>query len=357
MQNLYQQLLADGSLHPDEKQKEIAKILADFQTQIEQYKPKKLSFLGKLFGAKQAMPNPQGYFIYGKVGRGKSMIMDLFYQTCDEIGKKQRIHFHEFMQNIHTYLAEHRKNNIADPLKTIAQEYFNKAWLICFDEYEVIDVADAVILMDLFKYLFDMGAVFIFTSNKPPIEHFKGGLQRTKYEQFVDYLQGKIEVLNLNSNTDYRTTKTTNYSHVYNTAKSLQSAYIKCFEGASQNKQIKLGHNRYINFISYKPQAQLVDFNEVCTQKLSAKDYLKTFKNNEYLYIANIPQLTDDESDATKRFITLIDVLYEAKVKLFLSTKNNLEDIYIGKKHSFEFKRTLSRLKEMLSDEYHETQT
>ncbi|MFZ8864310.1 MAG: cell division protein ZapE [Rickettsiales bacterium] len=294
-----------------------------------------------------------GVYIYGDVGRGKSLIMDLFFaqSKC----KKKRIHFHEMMQDIHHNLHVIRKHQIKinNPLKEIAKNYAKKYALLCFDEFQVTDVADAMILEQLFKYFFKYNIVIITTSNRHPAELYKGGLQREKYLEFVDYLTKKLEIFKLKGQTDYRTAKISALEQTYfypinpiNQKKiqhifSLLTAHSECAEHNFEH----LG--RKITIEQAASATAIIDFNKFCKEAYSVSDYHLICANFSTIFFVNIPEIKD--RNEARRFMNFIDILYDKKINVLFLAETAIAKIYQGKDGSFEFQRCISRITEMLS--------
>jgi cell division protein ZapE len=313
------------------------------------------SVLHKLFSAKPA--NFKSLYIFGNVGRGKSMLMDLFYEACP-ISQKRRVHFHAFMLEVHAFIHQWRRQNNSDAISALAKHIRESELLLCFDEFHVSDIADAMILVRLFNRLFDLGIVVVITSNCHPNELYHDGLQRELFLPFVGLLKQKAEVIELVAKQDYR------LSHLH----ALKTTYYHPLDQQS-TAFIRQSYNELTNFAPLKPGAlevlgrtvrlsavhgnvALTSFDELCMHALGPADYLEIGRRFDIIILADIPKLTNEKCNEAKRFVTLIDALYEHKVKLICSAEVPAQELYIDGEGSFEFTRTVSRLIDMQSENY-----
>lgn len=311
--------------------------------------------LHKLF-----LPKPANYkslYIFGNVGRGKSMLMDLFFDACP-ISQKRRVHFHAFMLEVHTFVHQWRRQNNTDAISALAKHIKESELLLCFDEFHVTDIADAMILMRLFNRLFDLGIVVVVTSNCHPNELYYEGLQRDLFLPFVRLLQQKADVIELVADQDYR------LSHLH----ALKTTYYYPLDEQA-SKFILQSYNELTNFAPLKPgvvevlgrkvmlsavhgNVALTSFDELCMQALGPADYLEIGNRFDIVILAGIPKLTNEKCNEAKRFVTLIDALYEHKVKLICTAEVPAQELYTSGEGSFEFERTVSRLIDMQSESY-----
>lgn len=356
----YDQWLSQGHISSDPLQAEIIEHCALLQTKLmqwyEQVKSPWRSVLKFLF----PLPNPpKGIYIFGEVGRGKSMIMDLFYQTMPNIPKR-RVHFHAFMQEIHGYLGEWRKKYPyhADPIPSIAKIISQKISLLCFDEFHVHDIADAMIIERLFTALFKQNVVMVATSNVAPENLYQDGLQRENFLPFIAVLRKYTVAYALLSSQDYRLRHLLHINTVYNTPlgveanKRLQRNFSELTNGATPEICILTIHGRKVTLPHTHGDIALCEFNMLCGQPLGAADYIEIARHFSTLIIANIPLFDAENTNEAKRFIMLIDELYEHKTKLICSAAAYPSQLCNNSRVAFEFKRTASRLTEMQSLEY-----
>jgi cell division protein ZapE len=299
----------------------------------------------------------QSLYIFGNVGRGKSMLMDLFFDACP-ISKKKRVHFHAFMQEVHTFIHQWRQQNNTDAILALAKHIRKSELLLCFDEFHVSDIADAMILSRLFNSLFELGIVVVITSNCHPNQLYHGGLQRDLFLPFIGLLQEKTDVIELIAKQDYR------LSHLH----TLKSTYHYPLDEHAE-KFIRQSFNEFTHFAPLKSgtldvlgrkvtlsaihgNVALTSFNELCMQALGPADYLEIGNRFDVLILSNIPKLSSEKCNEAKRFVTLIDALYEHKVKLICTAEVPAIELYTDGEGSFEFERTVSRLIDMQSENY-----
>ncbi len=298
-------------------------------------------------------------YIFGDVGRGKSMLMALFYDACP-ITQKRRVHFNTFMQEVHAFIHhwQQQPKTADDALLALAKTIRTSVLLLCFDEFHVTDIADAMILGRLFSTLFDFGVIVVITSNRHPHDLYQGGLQREQFLFFIKVLQNQSDIIELVAKEDYRLgqspiEKTTYYYPLDdNAAAFIQKQYdeLTNFAALTPHTIEVLGHTIYLTAAHNK--IALSSFDELCVQALGAADYLALAAQFNTLIIANIPKLTAEKRNEAKRFVTLIDVLYEHKIMLICSAEVTAQALYLEGDGVFEFRRTVSRLIEMQSAGY-----
>ena len=315
--------------------------------------------LNKLFLAR---PSPcQSLYLFGNVGRGKSMLMDLFFDACP-IGQKRRVHFHAFMQEVHAFMHQWRQQNDTDAVAALAKHIRQSERLLCFDEFHVSDIADAMILMRLFSKLFDSGLVVVITSNFHPDELYKDGLQRELFLPFIGLLQQKANVIELVAKQDYRLShlhalKTTYYYPLDElAAKFVRQSYNELTNFAPLKSGVLEVLGRQVVLSGVHGNVALSTFAELCMQPLGPADYLEIGTRFNIVILADIPKLTREKRNEAKRFVTLIDELYEHKVKLICSAEVPAQELYPEGEGSFEFERTVSRLIDMQSESYWHTE-
>jgi cell division protein ZapE len=295
-----------------------------------------------------------GLYMWGGVGRGKTYLMDVFFDALP-FASKQRTHFHRFMLDVH----ERRKRypDERDPLKLVAEEYAAQVRVLCFDEFYVSDIADAMILGRLFENLFALGITLIATSNIPAERLYENGLQRANFLPFIDILKRNVRVLNVDGGTDYRLrtlTRADIYRHPCDEAAEadLQRWFTAIAHGDGGSTQDLRIHERIIHARREVDGVVWFDFDDLCEGPRGAADYIEIGRTHHTVLISKVPQLTALREDAARRFINLVDEFYDRGVKLLLAADVAMDELYVGDKLRFEFRRTLSRLTEMQSTEY-----
>ncbi len=342
----YNQLTQSGKIKADAAQAELARKLQELENALVKYAKKGL--LSKLLAGKSAAP--RGLFIHGKVGRGKSMMMDAFFKGLPVKGKIRR-HFHEFMDEVHQRIHIFRQQGGGDPVKSTAKEISKDISILCLDEYEINDVTDAMILSKLFGQMIEDGIVLIFTSNKKPEDHYKEGLQRSAYLEFCRYLKSVADVASLDSKQDYRLLAESSNENYFTPLDYESTQKLKeKFKQLTGDKKIETIivkvkgreiHLRSVNNVAY------ATFNELCAKALGAADYLAIAKKFDTLFLEGIPMMDEENRNEARRFINLVDVLYENRTKFICTAAAEPNDLYKGHSGGFEFIRTASRLTEM----------
>lgn len=368
----YRARLAAGDIKPDpaqelaaEKLQGLYKALAGYKPALGESgwlarfglgsKPKGLAWQGD---AARSTPR-QGLYIFGDVGRGKSMLMDLFFHTATIPGKR-RVHFHEFMRDIHAEIhrwrkIEHRRE--ADPLPKLARSIAAEAWLLCLDELQVTDIADAMIVGRLFQALMDDGVVIVVTSNRAPSDLYKDGLQRERFLPFIELIEKRLDILELNARHDYRLGRKQGLK-VYHTpldpeaGRALDAAFARLTEGAAPKPDTLTVHGRAITVPLAAAGVARFSFAELCGRPLGPSDYLELATQFHTLVLSGIPLLGPENKDEARRFVTLVDALYEHKTTLICSAAAPPQSLYPTGIGAFEFQRTVSRLMEMQAEDY-----
>lgn len=360
----YQARVDAGDFEFDSAQALIAERLTALNERLsEHHLARKSSALGWLFGKKNAEP-VRGLYIWGEVGRGKTMLMELFFLSSP-VKKKKRVHFHEFLADVHERIHLYRralkegKVKGDDPIVPVADQLADEAWLLCFDEFTVTDIADAMILGRLFKRLFERDVVVVATSNVVPSELYKGGLNRALFVPFIHQFETRMEVVKLESRTDFRLEKLSGHPvWVTPLGPEADAAMDTTFAALTNNEAplaqtlIIKGHELHV------PRRAMgvarFTFDELCGQPLGASDYLALAHAFHTIMIDHIPVLEYDRRNEAKRLIILIDALYDNHVKLIASAESQPIGLYLGEdgREAFEFARTASRLFEMRSAEY-----
>jgi cell division protein ZapE len=359
-------LAASGVLTPDAAQMQVAAKLDHVLTCLRETKPaKKTSALGWLFARGGGRPREiRGLYVHGSVGRGKTMLMDMFFKKAS-VAKKRRAHFHEFMADVHNRIHEHRQKlkngetRQADPVPPVAAALYAEAELLCFDEFSVTDITDAMILARLFTALFELGCVLVATSNVAPENLYKDGLNRGLFTPFIALLNKHVDVVTLDSPVDYRMQKLASLP-VYVTPldaradAAMEAAWHQITDGMKAVATDIPMKGRSIHVPLAAGRAARFTFADLCEKPLGASDYLKIAALFDAVFIEHIPQLGPEKRNEAKRFINLVDALYDHHVRVFASAASAPEEILLERKgtEGFEFERTVSRLFEMRSPDY-----
>ena len=362
----YAALIAAGKIEADPGQAMLAAQLTAFAHRLEQRRlARKSSSLGWLFGKReQAGPPLKGLYVCGEVGRGKTMLMDLFFATS-AVQRKRRVHFHEFMAEVHERIYVYRqdiKNGALpkqDPIQRAAAAIAEETWLLCFDEFHVTDIADAMILGRLFTRLFELGIVVVATSNLAPGELYKDGLNRALFLPFIALLQRHCEVVRLEARIDFRLEKLTGMPTWYAPADAMADAALDDAWRRLAGEHTGSSHELVVKgHIVRVPKAAMgiarFSFDDLCAQPLAAADYLKIAHEFHTVVLDRIPVMEHARRNEAKRFIILIDTLYDHAVKLLASAQAPPDRLYRGSEgfEVQEFNRTASRLIEMRSQSY-----
>jgi cell division protein ZapE len=357
----YRARVAAGALKPDPAQELLAEKLQSLHRALAGYTPSAGTAGWKeRFGIGGRRENaPLGLYIYGGVGGGKSMLMDLFYESA-AVSHKRRAHFHEFLQDVHgrfvKFRAEKTADDEGDPIPTVADQISDEAWLLCFDELQVANIVDAMILGRLFEALFERGVVMVATSNRPPHDLYKDGLQREKFLPFIDLISEKLDILQLASGADYRLQRMRNMRVYCQPADDAAAAalgdYFSELTGGQVPNVEAVEVKGRVHSVPAAGGVARMDFADLCQKPLGAADYLELAERYHTLILDRIPEMGDTEAAAARRFVTLIDALYENKVKLICSADAPPERLYVDGEGAFEFERLVSRLMEMQSVEY-----
>jgi cell division protein ZapE len=362
----YQALVSSGAIEPDAAQAEVADAFADLERRLAGYKPvRKQGLLGRLFADKDEPP-PRGLYVHGDVGRGKTMLMDLFFQTCP-VAHKRRAHFHEFMAEVHERIYAYRQNiargelgnGNGDVIALTANAIFDEAWLLCFDEFHVTDIADAMILGRLFAKLFELGTVVVATSNVAPEDLYKGGLNRALFLPFIAQISEHMDVMRLDARTDFRLEKLVGVKMWLVPADrdadaALDQAWARMTGNAKCRPRDISIKGRILHVPCSADGVARFSFVDLCERPLAASDYLRLAHDYHTILVDRIPVMDYPDRNAAKRFIVLIDTLYDNAVKLMASAEADPLSLYVATEgdEANEFKRTASRLIEMSSESY-----
>ena len=361
---LYRGLVTSGAIEPDAAQAEAADAFAALEQRLAGYKPpRKQRLLGRLFADKNGSP-PRGLYVHGEVGRGKTMLMDLFF-LASRVSRKRRAHFHEFMATVHERIYGYRQNiargEIADTdvIALTASAIFDEAWLLCFDEFHVTDIADAMILGRLFAKLFELGTVVVATSNVAPDDLYAGGLNRALFLPFIAQIKDHMDVLRLDARTDFRLEKLVGVKMWLvppddAAAGALDRAWAKMTGNAPCKPRDISIKGRILRVPCSSNGVARFCFADLCEAPLAATDYLRLARDYHTILLDRIPVMDYPERNAARRFISLIDTLYDNAVKLMASAAADPASLYLATdgNEASEFKRTSSRLIEMSSQSY-----
>lgn len=345
---IYETRVADGQLRADPAQHAVLPALESLRLWLEANPVRKTGLFGGLF-AKPAPP-PKGMYLWGGVGRGKSMLMDLFVNALEGVASR-RVHFHAFMQEIHRGMHEARQTGVEDALAPVADAVIREIRLLAFDEMQITDITDAMIVGRLFDKLLAAGVVIVTTSNRPPEDLYKNGLNRQLFLPFIAMLRERLEVIELESPNDYRQHRLRGaqvYFQPAGKARGEIGAIWRDLTGGARGTPLVLPVNgREVELPRFANGIGRASFWELCARPLGAADYLALARACRVLILEDIPQLSAANYNEAKRFVILIDALYEAKVRLICSAADEPERLYIEGTGSFEFERTASRLREM----------
>jgi len=349
IQDIYDTRVADGALTADPAQHAVLPVLEELRTFLEAPVQKKRLLRG-LFG--KPSESHKGLYMWGGVGRGKSMLMDLFFDSVD-IADKRRVHFHAFMQEIHAEMHAAREKGVDDALKPVAEKVSDDVRLLCFDEMQITDITDAMIVGRLFELLFARQVVLVATSNRIPDDLYKDGLNRALFVPFIELLKHHMVVHHLQSPTDYRQDRLAGSDVYFTPADSSARRQIDALwndlTGGDWEPLTLTVKGRQVVLPGFRNGVARVEFWELCGRPLGAADYLAVAETVKVLLLENIPRLSRSNFNEARRFVTLIDALYEARVKLIASAADIPERLYVEGEGLFEFERTASRLREMQS--------
>ena len=359
---------AAGEVHPDPVQERVVLRLQAVYDRLSAAaaehpaNPGLLTRLG-LVRAPKPPDGPHGLYIWGPVGRGKSMLMDLFFADAP-VAKKRRVHFHEFMLEVQARLYNRREKLAAegappeaDTIVPIAREIAQQTRLLCFDEFQVTNIADAMILARLFETLFGEGITVIATSNRKPDDLYKDGLQRDRFLPFIDLIKERLEILELGGEHDYRLDRLRNFdayltpSGAWANAK-LDEAFRALSGGADGEPRVLRTQGRDVDIPRAAPGVAMAHYLDWCAKPMGAADFLCIAEHFHTVIVADIPKMGPDSQDKASRFVTMIDTFYEKKVKFLCSAATAPSGLYVEGDGAFEFQRTVSRLMEMQSPEY-----
>jgi cell division protein ZapE len=355
----YEELIAAGELKPDPDQRTAAERLQRLQDELEARRPPKRWYH---FGTRPAKPDPRGVYLWGGVGRGKSMLMDLFVATLD-IPRKRRVHFHAFMLEVDRMIAEAREKQLKDPIIATSLRIAEQVHCLAFDEMNVTSTADAAIMGRLFSSLINGGVAVVTTSNRPPRDLYKDGLNRSLFMPFIELVEEKLDVLPLNGPVDYRLERLGGIDtwHVpigEAATAQVREAFFRLTDYKPEDaahvpsSELPVGSGRTLHVPKALKGVAVFSFKRLCGENRGASDYLAVAREFHTVIVVGVPQMGPEMRNEAIRFTKLIDALYENKVKLFATAAAEPEKLYLAGEGSFEFARTVSRLQEMQSAQY-----
>jgi cell division protein ZapE len=349
----YEQLLDGGEVLPDAEQRKIVLAFEALWRELAT-EPARAS----LFGLVWRRPEPvRGLYVWGGVGRGKTWLMDLFFDSLPPggpMGGKQRIHFHRFMQRVHAALKKlgHERN----PLQSIARQWAQDFRVLCLDEFFVSDIADAMLLAGLLRAMFDNGVTLVATSNLAPQELYRDGLQRAKFLPAIEMLQRHTRVMELGGDLDFRL-RILEQSEIYHwpldaqAESNLAASFARIAGGVELETEVDI-NDRPLQAVRHGDGVIWLEFAEMCGKPRGSIDYIEIARDFNTVLLSNVPQMKEQDSDVVRRFVTLIDEFYDRGVKLLVSAEVAIDELYTGQRLAFEFERTRSRLTEMQTHDY-----
>ena len=348
----YEESLTREGHERDPAQEALVELLESLQKKLQSERPK------SLFGfLKRRAQNPEGVkglYIWGGVGRGKTFLMDLFFDTLD-IRRKKRIHFHRMMHEVHERRAAY--SDTADPLDAVAADIADETRVLCFDEFYVSDIGDAMILGRLLEGLFERGVVLVTTSNAAPDDLYKDGLQRQRFLPAIESLKRYTHVVNVGGDIDYRLRLLQQAGTYLTPDDDAATAKLRHFFDESASSQVTKHHDlvvndREIRALRCAKGIAWFEFDAICDGPRSQNDYIEIARWYPTVIVSGVPQLTADLENQARRFIALVDEFYDRRVKLIVAAGTDVQSLYSGSRLTFEFDRTISRLIEMQSTEY-----
>ncbi|MGE8685390.1 MAG: cell division protein ZapE [Acinetobacter sp.] len=346
----YAQALASGQFLPDQEQAQaVHELDRVWQELIQRFKASKKAF--RRFRRQTA---PKGVYMWGGVGRGKTWLMDQFYESVP-FRRKTRMHFHHFMQYVHREL--NKLSGQRNPLEMVADQIYKEAVVICFDEFFVSNVTDAMILSDLFQKLFTRGITLVATSNIAPEGLYKNGIHRDRFMPTIEMVQKHCVVLNVDSGVDYRL-RVLKQAQLFKSPLThehklwMAQRFSALTQTQTQSQEPIIINKRIVETIGHTEDVLWCEYSELCLKPRSPADFIEIANIYNTVLVSNVPHMTDYLSEGTRRFIYLVDEFYDRGVKLLLTSEDSIIDIYQGEKLAFEIERTRSRLLEMQSDDY-----
>jgi len=351
----YHALVGSGDISFDAAQQEVLAILDDIRAALEETAQRRPNALSSWLTKRSPLryPGPaRGLYLWGNVGVGKTMLMDLFF-SATRIERKRRVHFHAFMQEIHEAMHRARQKGTADPIAPVARDVAARARLLCFDEMQISDITDAMLVGRLFEKLFEAGVTIVTTSNRAPDDLYKNGLNRQLFLPFIDLIKQKMTVVHLGGETDYRREILRGQETWFSplgpeTQRKIDRIWTDLAHGEGSPLTLIVKARKF-TLPLYCNGVARATFADLCEKPLGAGDYLALAKAVRVLLIENIPIMSRANANEAKRFVTLIDTLYEAGTRLICSAEAEPDALYVQGDGAFEFERTASRLNEMRS--------
>ena len=349
----YAQLVASGKLSGDPAQACVVEQLAALSSSLDAWAASRRK---SLLPFRKPAPPPKGMYIHGPVGRGKSMLMDLFYETA-RIGPRRRVHFHDFMAEVHKAVKRWRDSQPADPIPKVAEEISRSANLLCFDEFQVTDIADAMILYRLFAELFERNVIIVATSNRIPADLYESGINRQLFLPAIALIERQMAIVHLGGPIDYRLARLERSAVWFNplsddAARALANLWLDLtgvHEGTPESIEVM---GRRLEIPEQARGVARFTFNGLCRTAMGPQDYLAIADRYHALVVSGIPQMKPEHRNEARRFVTLVDALYDRSVKLLATAEAPPAELYPEGDGAFEFERTASRLIEMQSADY-----
>jgi len=349
--------VAAAALHPDPEQRRVVALMEALRVGLEAaQQQRRRGLIAGLLRRERTSNGPAGMYIWGGVGRGKSMLMDLFFEAAQVSGKR-RVHFHAFMQDVHRRMHAARREGVDDALAPVAAALAGDLRLLCLDEMQITDITDAMIVGRLFGMLFDAGVTVVTTSNRPPEDLYKHGLNRQLFLPFIALIRDRLQVVELRAAADYRQDRLSGRRVYFAPAGAVARAemdalWAELTGGATPHPLRLTVQGREVAFPMHAAGVVRTDFWDVCGRPLGPADYLALSEAARVVMIDDIPRLSRANYNPARRFVILIDTLYEARVRLVASAAEIPEQLYVEGEGAFEFERTASRLREMQSADW-----
>jgi cell division protein ZapE len=351
----YRELLQTPGFSPDPAQERVVALLDELHRELAQRRAERGRLVSKLWLRGRRQPRPvRGLYLWGGVGRGKTLLMDLFYDCLPE-GERLRMHFHRFMQRVHGELTQ--LAGTVNPLDQVAEGLARESSVLCFDEFFVSDIADAMILGELLEGLFERGVTLVATSNVEPDQLYRDGLQRRRFLPAIELLKTHTRVFNVEGAVDYRL-RVLERAEIYHAPldaaaeRSLEQSFLALAPEACEQGVVMEINGRPIRSRCVADDVAWFEFAELCEGPRSQNDYIELARVFHAVLVSNVRRFTTRNEDAARRFISLVDEFYDRNVKLIISAEAEPGELYAGQRLRFEFERTESRLREMQSHEY-----